>query len=719
VTCARCGFANPEGMGFCGECGSALVVHSCPRCGFHSPRDFTFCGKCGIRLEPTRESESGPLPRAYTPRHLAEKVLRLRDALQGERKQVTVLFADVKESLSLAEQIDAETWHQVLDRFFAILAEGVHRFEGTINQYTGDGIMALFGAPIAHEDHAQRACHAAWYLREALRRYADSVRLRGLNFSVRMGLNSGEVVVGKIGDDLRMDYTAQGHTVGLAARMEQIAEAGSVYVTQSTARLVDGFFRLRDLGETRVKGVQDTVRVYELEGVGGHQSRFEVSRARGLSRFVGRGDELSVLDVALHRAGAGDGQVVGIIGEAGMGKSRLCYEFVERCRARGLPVVQAHGVAHGEAVPLTPVSMMLRGFFEIGDSDSEATVRDKVAGRMLRLAPESTEMLPVLYDCLGVPDPDQPAPVIDALTRQHALGRVVMALLQAQARRGLHVLLLEDLHWFDRDSAAVVTACVEAAADSHSLLIVNFRPDHRPEWMTKSYYQQIALRPLSTDAVGELLGDLLGDDPSLAPLEPMIRKRTGGNPFFVEEIVCTLAESGSLGGDPGSYRLLRPVETIAVPATVQATLTARIDRLDESAKAVLHTAAVIGKEFTEALLQRVVESALPDLGTTIEVLMRSEFVSERAGHPQRVYAFKHPLTQEVAYRSQLAERRASTHAAVARALEELHAGRLGEQAAFIAHHWEAANKPYIAARWRRRAALHVTTIQLPRPQRRR
>src|SRR5437899_6697118 len=331
----------------------------CPSCGHENRPSARFCEACGQPLA----GRSGGDRRSYTPPHLAEKMLASRGAVQGEGKQVTVLFADVKGSMELAERLDPEAWHGIMDRFFALLAEGVHRFEGTVNQFTGDGIMALFGAPIAHEDHAQRACHAALHLGAELRRYAHDLRReRGLSFSVRMGLNSGDVVVGTIGDDLRMDYTAQGHTVGLAARMEQLAGADRVYLTEHAAALVSGYFRLRDLGPVAVKGVRDPLRVYELEGLGTLRTKLDVSRARGFSRFVGREGETATLEAALARAAAGDGQVVGVVAEAGVGKSRLCYEFVQRCRARGIPVHEAHGAAHGKVVPYLLVLDFLRGY---------------------------------------------------------------------------------------------------------------------------------------------------------------------------------------------------------------------------------------------------------------------------------------------------------------------------------------------------------------------
>src|SRR5216117_895186 len=309
----RCHYANTDGARFCGECGASLTRDvTCSSCGHANPAGQTFCNGCGGRLDESARSAARDR-RAYTPKHLVEKILASRTALEGERKQVTVLFADVKGSMDLAEQVDPEVFHRVMERFAALLADGVHRFEGTVTQFTGDGVMALFGAPIAHEDHAQRACYAALHLRDALRSYADEVRLsRGLNFSVRMGLNSGEVVVGRIGDDLRMDYTAQGHTVGLAARMEQLAEAGRVYVTESTARLVSGQFVLRDLGRSTIKGATDPVGVYEIEAAGPARTRLEVARTLGLTRFVGRGAETTLLDTALTRATSGEAQIVGV-----------------------------------------------------------------------------------------------------------------------------------------------------------------------------------------------------------------------------------------------------------------------------------------------------------------------------------------------------------------------------------------------------------------------
>ncbi len=707
IPCPSCGHASPGHRRFCTACGRPLT-RSCPACGAAADAGEKFCGDCGAALGGTPAPAAERAPVTYTPRHLVEKILGSRSALEGERKQVTVLFADVKGSMELAADVDPEEWHRIMDRFFAILAEGVHRFEGTVNQYTGDGIMALFGAPIAHEDHAQRACYAALHLGGELRRYATELRLgRGLAFAVRMGLNSGEVVVGKIGDDLRMDYTAQGHTVGLAARMEQLAEPGRIYLTSHTAGLVEGYFQLAELGPLAVKGMREPVRVYELCGVGPMRTRLDVSKRRGFSRFVGRADEMVALEAALAHALEGTGRVVGVVAEAGVGKSRLCYEFTQRCRSQGIAVVEAQGVAHGKAIPYLPILQLFRAALGITERDSAQAAREKIAGRFLLLDAALGESLPLAFEFLGVSDPERPAPRMDPDAQQRQLFEIVRRVTWARSRREPEVTLLEDLHWFDEGSEAFLELVVELAAETRTLVLLNFRPEFHARWMQRSYYQQLPLTPLGPEAIAELLRDQLGTDASVAALARLIEERTAGNPFFVEEVVQMLAETGSLEGTRGAYRLTRPVETIGIPPTVQALLAARIDRLPEREKELLQTAAVIGMDFTEPVLRRVADLPPAPLEAALRTLKEAELVFERELYPEAEYAFKHPLTREVAYQSQLAERRARTHAAVARVIAELGPDKLDERAALLAHHWEAASEPLEAARWSRRAAEWV------------
>jgi class 3 adenylate cyclase/tetratricopeptide (TPR) repeat protein len=707
MQCPRCQHDNPGGARFCNRCGGELE-RVCLRCENPNPAGARFCNACGEQLEAAPSPPPERDPRSYTPNHLVEKILTSRSALEGERKQVTVLFADVKGSMDLAEQLDSEEWHRILNRFFEILTDGVHRFEGTVNQYTGDGIMALFGAPIAHEDHAQRACYAALHLRDELRHYADEVRrTHGLSFSVRTGLNSGEVVVGKIGDDLRMDYTAQGHVVGLGARMQELAEPGRVYLTAHTMNLVSGYFELRNLGSLRVKGLRDPMQAFELERVGRFRTRLDLSRARGFTRFVGRGHEMRTLETVLDQALEGRGQVVGVVGEAGVGKSRLCLEFVESCQARGVPVYEAHCPAHGKSIPFLPVLELFRSYFGITEQDGPAEARKKIAGTLVLLDEAFQETLPLVFDFLGVPDPERPAPHMDPDARQRQLFGFIRRLVEARSRREPAVMLLDDLHWIDAGSDAFIAQAVEAVTDTRTLLLTNFRPEYEAPWMDRSHYQQISLLPLGSEAIAELLDDLLGRDPSLTGLREQIQERTGGNPFFIEEMVQSLFEAEALQGGRGAYRLAEPIEELALPGTVQTVLAARIDRLHEREKQVLQTASVIGKEVSEPLLRLVAEMPDSELAAALEVLTRAEFLYERALYPEEEYAFKHPLTQEVAYGSQLAGRRRRIHGAVARAIEELHGEKLDEGAALLAHHWEEAGVWLDASRWHRRAAKWI------------
>ena len=710
MRCPRCRHENRDGAHFCGECGTSLGRGvPCPHCAALNSAGQRFCDSCGQRLEGGGASDRPREPRAYTPRHLVEKILVTRGALQGERKQVTVLFADMVDSMQIAERLDAEEWHRLLDRFFQILAEGIHRFEGTIDQFTGDGVMALFGAPVAHEDHAQRGCHAALHLMDALRSYAAGLRNRGLEVAVRMGLNSGEVVVGRIGDDLRMDYTAQGHSVGLAARMERVAAPGSVYVSEHTARLVGGFFTLRDRGTPAMKGVSTPVRVFELLGVGPLRTRLDAASARGFSRLVGREEELAWLDGILARVLESEGQVVGVIGEAGVGKSRVCLEFVNRCRAGGIAVHEAHCPAHGATVPLLPIRELVRSYLGLGDGDGVEAVRQRVADRLHDLDPESPDAPRLVLDLLGVPEPD----AADVSPGGHErFAAVLRHVLRLRRGGGPVVLLLDDAHWIDPESDALVGELTVAVRDTPTLLVANFRPEYRPSWTGGGHYHQLSLAPLGQAASRELLLELIGSHDSLGDLSDLVRERTGGNPFFIEELVHALAVSGSLAGERGAYRLTAPLESLTIPPTVQSLLAARIDRLSEPAKHVLQAAAVIGKEFDEPLLQAVVGLDDLELAAGLGGLQEAEFIHQVSPYPEPQYVFRHPLTREVAYHAQLGEQRAQLHAGVAAALQKLRVDRLGEYAALIAHHWDASGRRYEAARWQRRAALRVSSIKL-------
>jgi class 3 adenylate cyclase/tetratricopeptide (TPR) repeat protein len=704
--CARCGARSSDEVLSCGECGAALGP-ACLACNAQNLPGSRFCRMCGRPLSEPSSDRPDRSPASYTPRHLTEKILTSRAALEGERKQVTVLFADVKESQAIARDVGAEAWHEILDRFFEILSAGVHRFEGTINQYTGDGIMALFGAPIAHEDHAQRACFAALHLKEELAAFsAELRRARNIDFAVRMGLNSGEVVVGAIGDDLRMDYTAQGHTVGLASRMESLAEPGTIYLSRGTATLVSGFFRLKDLGKFSVKGERHNLRVYELEGIGTARTRFDQSASRGLSPFVGREAEMMRLGESLEAAASGDGHTVAFVSEAGFGKSRLFWEFAAQCRSRGFLVLHARGVPRGQAVPLLPVVELLRAYFDVGEDDDAEAVRKKVTALLSLLGESLGETVPFVFELLRVPESGRAARRIDPEARRRQILRLLTDLVRVRSAQEPIVIIAEDLQWFDRGSEAVVDQLVSALAGTRTLLLVNYRPDYKPPWHQRARFQELSLDPLAPEATLRVAGELLGGHRSVRSLTQRIAERSGGNPFFVEEAIRSLKASHDITGRMGGYRAERRIEEVEVPATVQAVLDARIDALKEREKVVLQTAAVIGKEFPLAVLEKIVPYSKAQLRAALKALSDTQILSalRRGGEP--LYAFRQSAMQEAAYRTQLAPRRQQLHTEVARILEELHPGA-DRHAALIAYHRESAGDERAAADWYARAARWV------------
>jgi class 3 adenylate cyclase/tetratricopeptide (TPR) repeat protein len=626
-------------------------------------------------------------PLAYTPPHLTEKILATRRTLEGERKQVSVFFADIKDSTRLIEGLDPEAAQRLLDPAIHIMMHAVHRFEGTVNQVLGDGIMALFGAPIAHEDHALRACYAALALQSAIRPYAEEVRrTHGLLLQLRVGLNSGEVVVRAIGNDLHTDYSAVGQHTHLAARMEQLAAPGSILLTAATLRLVEGLVRVNALGPMPVKGLTDPVEVFELVGASALRWRFQAAAARGLTRFVGRQTELAVLRQALTQAGAGHGQVVAIVGEAGVGKSRLVYEFTHAHHTPGWLLLESASVSYGKATAYFPVVDLLKRYCHIDDSDEPRTVRAKVTGQVLTLAASLQEAIPALLSLLEVLPEDSPFLALDPPQRRRQTLEALKRLLLHETQAQPVLLVFEDLHWIDSETQALLDTLVESLPTVRLLLLVNYRPEYQHSWGSKTYYAQLRLDPLPPASAEDFLQALLGDDPGLAPLKQLLIARTEGNPFFLEESVRTLVEIGVLVGTPGTYRLSQALPAIQVPATVQAVLAARIDRLPPEEKRLLQMAAVIGTEVPFALLQAIAELPEADLHRGLAHLQAAEFLYEASLFPELVYTFKHALTHEVAYSGLLLERRRMLHARIVEALEALAGDRVAEQVERLAHH---------------------------------
>jgi class 3 adenylate cyclase/tetratricopeptide (TPR) repeat protein len=626
-------------------------------------------------------------PLTYTPPYLTEKILTSRSALEGERKQVTVLFADLKGSMELLADRDPEEARHILDPVLERLMAAVHRYEGTVNQVMGDGIMALFGAPLAHEDHAVRACYAALAMQEAIRRYGAEVRrTHGVEVQIRVGLNSGEVVVRAIGNDLHMDYSAIGQTTHLAARMEQLAPPGSIRLTAATLSLAEGLVQVHALGPVPVRGLTEPVEVFELVGASTIRGRLQASAARGLTRFVGRQQELLALQEALAQAGMGHGQVVALVGEAGVGKSRLVYECIHSHRTQGWRVLEAVSVSYGKATPYFPVLDLLKRYAQVDDHDDPHTIRAKVTGHVLMLDETLQETLPALLSLLEALPADSPWLHLDPSQRRQRTLAALQRLLLRDSQVQPLLLVFEDLHWIDTETQALLDRLVESLPTARLLLLVNYRPEYQHGWGSKTYYTQLRLDPLPPASADEFLHALLGDDLSLAPLKQLLLERTEGNPFFLEECVRTLVETGVLIGEPGVYRLAQTLPTIQVPATVQAVLAARIDRLPPEEKQLLQTAAVVGTEVPVPLLQAIAEVPEAVLHRSLAHLQAAEFLYETCLFPEPEYTFKHALTHEVAYGSLLLERRRVLHARIAEALEALAPDRVAEQVDRLAHH---------------------------------
>src|SRR5262245_28068902 len=680
MRCEQCQQENPAGAKFCSSCGARLSL-ACPACGQPNRPGSRFCNECGQALTGPPDPPRFSAPRAYTPGHLVEKILGSRSALEGERKQVTVLFADIKGSMELLADVDPEIARKLLDPVLERMMEAVHLYEGTVNQVMGDGIMALFGAPVAHEDHAVRACYAALRMQDSVSRYGDEIqRSHGAPLQIRIGLNSGEVVVRSIGSDLRMDYTAVGQTAHLGARMEQMAKPGSILVTPETLRLAEGYVEARSLGLAPVKGLSHPVEVFEIVKAGATRTRLQVRAAGGLTRFVGRDAELDQLRTTLERARVGQGQVLALVGEAGVGKSRLIWEVVHSHRTDGWLLLQSSAVSYGTSITYFPVLDLLRAYFRIEERDDSRTIREKVAGKLMTLDAAFQPTIPIFLSLLDVHGEDEDWARLEPVERGRRTREAIKRLLLRESRVQPILLVVEDLHWIDPDTQALLNALVEGLPATRMLLLVNYRPEYRHEWSNKTYYAQLRLDPLPPERADVLLHALVGGDRALDPLCALLIQRTEGNPFFLEESIRALVETGVLAGERGAYRLARPLETMQMPATVQAVLAARIDRLAQEDKRLLQTASVVGMDVAMSLLEAV--SGLPEeaLRAGLARLQSAELLYESRLFPDVAYTFKHALTHEVAYGSLLSQRRRALHGQILEALERLYPDRSTEQA---------------------------------------
>jgi class 3 adenylate cyclase/tetratricopeptide (TPR) repeat protein len=693
MRCPSCGFDNPEGMNFCGRCGTKLIP-SCPQCGFENPPSFAFCGKCGTSLTaqvpwpPPQSLAPRPrVPQSYTPRHLAEKILTARSALEGERRQVTVLFADLAGFTTLAEHLDPEEVHRIMDHCFERITAEVHRFEGTINQYTGDGVMALFGAPIAHEDGPRRAVHAALGIQRALREYSRALQAeRDLALQMRIGINTGLVVVGKIGDDLRMDYTAVGDTTNLAARLQQLARPGSVVIGVATHRLVAGFFETLDLGEVAVKGRAPT-RAFEVLRPRGRRARLDVAIERGLTPLVGRERERATLLDRFQEAKAGLGQVVFIAGEAGIGKSRLVLESRRALAEAGEAVTWLEGrcISFGQSIPFLPLIDQLRENFRVEEWDGEPEIIAKVEHGMRRMG-ELEAHIPYIRYLIGVDPGDPEILAMEASARRKKLFDAALALPVRGARIRPLVLVVEDLHWVDTSTEEYLGLLMDSVAAVPLMLLLTYRVGYTPPFSSRSFHTTLMLHSLSETESLAMAGGVLGSEQFPEELRAALMARAEGVPLFIEEVTKTLLDLGVLRRENGGYRMVKGLSEVHVPDTIQAIIMARLDRLGENGKRTVQLASVIGRQFLVRLLERI-SGLTGQLEGLLRELKALEIVYEQGLLPEPAYVFKHAVIQDVAYHSLLVQRRKDLHKAVGAAIEELYPDRLADHYEELAHHF--------------------------------
>ena len=687
MRCTKCGIENAANSRFCNQCATPLS-RACPKCARQNAPDAKFCAECA---EPLTSGVSKPAARAPS-----SSSLRVAseptgpDVAEGERKTITALFADIKGSTELEQDLDPEEARAIVDPALKLMIDAVHRYDGYVVQSTGDGIFAMFGAPLAHEDHPQRGLYAALRMQEDLRRYAATLRERGrAPIEIRIGVNTGEVVVRTIQTAAgHAEYTPIGHTNNLASRMQTVAATGTIAATEDTRKLCEGYFTFRSIGPTRVKGLSDAVNVHEVTGLGPLRTRLQASARRGLSRFVGREAELVQMKRALELAKAGRGQIVAAVGEAGVGKSRLFFEF-QAVVPPGCLVLETLSVSHGKASAYLPLIDLLKNYFAITSEDDARKRREKIAGKILILDRALEDTLPYFFTLLEVTEiDDQLARLDPEIRRRRTLDAIKRLLLRESLNQPL-IVIFEDLHWLDEGSRALLNLLADSIGTARLLMLVNYRPEFTHNWGNKTYYTQLRLDPLGVESGEEMLQALLDDSHELAPLKRLIIEKTEGNPFFMEEIVQALFEQGALSRN-GSITLAKSLSTIQIPSTVQAVLASRIDRLPPDQKDLLQTLAVIGKEFPFRLVREVSGKSDDDLQRLLSELQLAEFIYEQAAVSDIAYVFKHALSQQVASGSTLQERRRSLHHRVARVLEEQFPEMVETQPELIAHHYTEA-----------------------------
>ncbi|WP_349546356.1 adenylate/guanylate cyclase domain-containing protein [Bradyrhizobium guangdongense] len=694
MQCWRCSFQNKTSNEYCENCGSALAIR-CRSCGHASGSSSRYCGRCGSPLSPP---DMGDTNRPW------QQVLRSLYAKGGERKRLTILFADIRNSTGLIDSLgDPELGMKRLQPILDLMNKAVARYDGVVNKSQGDGVMALFGAPQPHEDHPIRGCLAALAMQDGVKRLGDP------DLQIRVGVHTGDVVVQAIEHSLYQTFDAAGASVHLANRLEQLAGPGEILISKDTYTAARQFIEVEPLGAKSIRGIAAPMETYKIIGLQHAPASGVFREGRRLSSLIGRADQLSTLLVELENTIRSEGRVVGVVGEAGIGKSRLCFEFAENCRARGIRVFEARVLDHGKETPFQPVLELLRDYFGVRVKETAEACRRRVLERLSALSlPEAFSA--IMLEFLGLADPSQTKSRVDPKTRKTLLLDFVRTLPRSGPQETANLVLIEDLHWIDAASLEFVEALADGVYGTTTLLVVNFRPGFTSALTQRSHYRQVNMLPLPKHEATTLVLEHFGPDPSLALIGRNIIERAQGNPFFLEELINTLVERGDFEGEKGAYRLKGGIDSVPLPTTVQAVVAARIDRLQDAAKQVLEMASVVGREVSIAILEDL-DSGLSGhvLSDSLQQLRQAELLYDVPPFERRLLAFRHPLIQEVAYRSLLIERRRKLHAGVANAIERLFKEQADERASLLAYHLEQAGEIIKAAQQNMRAAFWVGT----------
>ncbi len=696
MKCPKCGFDNIDKAKFCNECGQNLEL-KCPGCGVTNPPGSKFCNDCGHDLNHPSPAISKELSfdekiakiQKYLPPGITEKILSQRDKIEGEKRQVTVMFCDMKSFTPLSEKLGPEAVYAMMDEVFEILIRKVHEYEGTVNKMTGDGIMALFGAPITLEDAPQRAIRSAMAIHREITRFNERMRQEKGEFppvKMRIGIHTGPVVVGTLGNDLHVEFTAVGDTVNLAARMEQMAEPGTTYVTEDTFKLTEGYFRFEALGEKEVKGKEKPLKIYQVIALSSRRTRFDVSAERGLTPFVGRQRELELLLDGFDRSREGRGQAISIISEAGIGKSRLLYEFRKAVTNEDVIFLEGRCLSYSRNVAYHPIVDILKANFEIQDNDTGPQIRQKVTSFLKIIQVDEPSTLPYLLELLAVKESGiEKMQMSPEARKDRTLEALKKITLKGSELRPL-IMAVEDLHWMDRSSEDALKELLESISGSRVFLIFTYRPEFVHTWGSRSYHSQVTLNKLSNRESLAMVSHLLNTTNVDKDIEDLTLSKAEGIPFFIEEFIKSLRELKIIEQSNGAYKLTRDLKAIAIPSTIQDVIMARVDHLPEGAREVLRTGSVIEREFSHELIRKVTGLPEQELLSNLSTLRDSELLYERGIYPNSTYIFKHALTREVVYDSILTKKRKQIHEKIARAIEEIFGDNICDCYGVLANH---------------------------------